>query len=264
MTTMSKLVNEIRTYSLSVSFIILVVILWEIFTTFFKIPQYLLPSPTATMTSFVAKWPALSVELIYTLEEIIVGFVVGTVVAFGLAVVIASSPLLPKILYPVIIAVQVVPKIALAPVFLVWFGYGEIPITMITALICFFPVLVNSIKGLVTIDQSIADLMSSLYASRRQVFLKVQLPNCIPYLFASLKVAMTFAIIGAIVGEWIGGASHGVGYLMLVYSSNFDTAPLFAGIFLITLVGIVLFAITALFEKLAAPWAQPVELTFST
>ena len=260
----ADLIRELRTYSLSVCFIVLVLILWQFFTTFFKVPQYLLPSPTATISALATKWPAFSTELIYTLEEIGIGFVLGTVVAFALAVFIASSPLLPKILYPVIVAVQVIPKIALAPVFLVWFGYGEVPITLITALICFFPVLVNSIKGLVTLDQSIVDLMSSLSATRRQVFLKVQLPNCIPYLFASLKVAMTFAIIGAIVGEWIGGSSHGVGYLMLVYSSNFDTAPLFAGILLITLVGIALFAITALFEKLAAPWAESVELTFST
>jgi len=264
MVRMSNLAREIRTYSLSVGFIFIVLILWEVSTILFKIPQYILPSPLETITAFVTKWPALSAELVYTLEEILVGFAIGTVVAFGLAMAIASSPLLPKILYPVIIAVQVVPKIALAPVFLVWFGYGEVPITLITALICFFPVLVNSIKGLVTIDQSIADLMTSLSASRTQVFSKVQLPNCIPYLFASLKVAMTFAIIGAIVGEWIGGASHGVGYLMLVYSSNFDTAPLFAGILMITLVGVLLFAVTAAVEKLVAPWAQPVELTFST
>jgi len=264
MAKMSNLTREVRTYSLSVGFIFIVLILWEVSTILFKIPQYILPSPIETINAFVAKWPALSVELVYTLEEILVGFAIGTIVAFGLAMAIASSPLLPKILYPVIVAVQVVPKIALAPVFLVWFGYGEVPITMITALICFFPVLVNSIKGLVSIDQPIADLMTSLSASRRQVFSKVQLPNCIPYLFASLKVAMTFAIIGAIVGEWIGGASHGVGYLMLVYSSNFDTAPLFAGILMITLVGVVLFGVTAAIEKFVAPWAQPVELTFST
>jgi NitT/TauT family transport system permease protein len=264
MVKIADLSRELKTYALSVGFAVIILIFWEAFTISFKIPQYLLPSPSDIVASFIVKWPALSKELVYTLEEIIVGFAIGTIVAFVLAVVIASSPLLPKVLYPVIIAVQVVPKIALAPVFLVWFGYGEVPITLITALICFFPVLVNSIKGLVTLDQTIADLMSSLNASRRQVFTKVQLPNCIPYLFASLKIAMTFAIIGAIVGEWIGGSSHGVGYLMLVYSSNFDTSPLFAGILLITLVGIVLFAVTALFEKLAAPWAQPVELTFST
>jgi NitT/TauT family transport system permease protein len=261
MATLSKLAREIRTYSLSVVFIFIVLILWQVSTILFKIPQYILPSPLETINAFVTKWPALSAELVYTLEEILVGFAIGTIVAFGLALIIASSPLLPKILYPVIVAVQVVPKIALAPVFLVWFGYGEVPITLITALICFFPVLVNSIKGLVSIDQPIADLMISLSASRRQVFSKVQLPNCIPYLFASLKVGMTFAIIGAIVGEWIGGASHGVGYLMLVYSSNFDTAPLFAGILMITLVGIVLFGVTAAIEKLVAPWARPVELT---
>jgi NitT/TauT family transport system permease protein len=261
MATLSKLAREIRTYSLSVVFIFIVLILWQVSAILFKIPQYILPSPLETINAFVTKWPALSAELVYTLEEILVGFAIGTIVAFGLALIIASSPLLPKILYPVIVAVQVVPKIALAPVFLVWFGYGEVPITLITALICFFPVLVNSIKGLVSIDQPIADLMISLSASRRQVFSKVQLPNCIPYLFASLKVGMTFAIIGAIVGEWIGGASHGVGYLMLVYSSNFDTAPLFAGILMITLVGIVLFGVTAAIEKLVAPWARPVELT---
>lgn len=256
--------RELKTYSLSLGFVLAVVIIWQISTSLFKIPEYILPSPYETAVSFVTKWPALSAQLIYTLEEILIGFAIATLVAFSLAMIIASSPLLPKILYPVVIAVQVVPKIALAPVFLIWFGYGQVPITLITALICFFPVLVNSIKGLVSIDQPIADLMTSLSATRRQVFLKVQLPNCIPYLFASLKVAMTFAIIGAIVGEWIGGASHGVGYLMLVYSSNFDTAPLFAGILLITLVGIVLFVVTAAFEKLATPWAQPVELRFSS
>lgn len=258
------LARELRTYSLSIGFVLVIVIIWQLSSTFFKIPEYILPSPYETVESFLTRWPILSTNLIYTLEEILVGFALGTVVAFALAMVIASSPLLPKILYPVIIAVQVVPKIALAPVFLVWFGYGEVPITLITALICFFPVLVNSINGLVSIEQPIADLMTSLSATRRQVFIKVQLPNCIPYLFASLKIAMTFAIIGAIVGEWIGGSSHGVGYLMLVYSSNFDTAPLFAGILLITLVGIALFAITAMFEKLAAPWAHPVEVRFST
>lgn len=227
----------------------ILIVLWQVVVIVFKIPNFLVPLPTAVGRALVTNWNMLIQNMYVTVQEILIGFVVGVAIGFALALLVVSSRLVGRMLSPLITVAQVIPKVALAPIFLIWFGYGMLSKIVITVVICFFPVVLNSIKGFTTVDQDLLDLLKSLAASRKQVFLKAQLPNSLPYFMAALKISMTFAIIGAVVGEWI-GASHGIGYVMLVASSDFENPLLYAAIIVISVVGVILVAVVDLAESL--------------
>lgn len=261
---MTKSLSKIAfDYLPPVGFIFLLIILWQVFVQVFNIPSFIIASPTEVWTATVQNWGRLWYEMIFTVEEILLGFAGGVAIGLGLAVLVVSSKLLARILNPLITAAQVVPKVALAPVFLIWFGYGELSKIVIAVVICFFPVVLNSIKGFTTVDKDLIDLLHSLYASRTQIFLKAQLPNAMPYFMASVKIAMTFAVIGAVVGEWI-GANVGIGYIMLVASSNFQNGLLYAAIILISVVGIILVLALEVADKFLVRWSQPTDVIATT
>ena len=233
--------------------IAILVVLWQTVVIVFKIPTYLVPLPTAVGQSLLTNWNMLLQNMYVTVQEILIGFVVGVAIGFALALLVVSSRLIGRMLSPLITVAQVIPKVALAPIFLIWFGYGMLSKIVITVVICFFPVVLNSIKGFTTVDQDLLDLLKSLAASKSQVFIKAQLPNSLPYFMAALKISMTFAIIGAVVGEWI-GASHGIGYVMLVASSDFQNPLLYAAIIVISVVGIILVGVVDIAESLLMKW----------
>ncbi|MGA2876366.1 MAG: ABC transporter permease [Nitrososphaerales archaeon] len=250
---MNRALRWAEEYAPAVLLLIAVVILWQVVVIIFKIPSYLVPLPTAVASSLVANWNLLIGNMWVTVEEILLGFAGGVAIGFALALLVVSSRVVGRMLSPLITVAQVVPKVAIAPIFLIWFGYGILSKIMITIAICFFPVILNSIKGFTTVDQDLLDLLKSLSASKTQVFLKAQLPNSIPYFMASLKISMTFAIIGAVVGEWI-GASHGIGYVMLVASSDFQNPLLYAAIIVISVVGIILVGAVEVIESVLTKW----------
>lgn len=236
---------------LTIVTIIVCVILWELICTVFGIPEYLLPAPHHIIVKMWQKWDVLLSHSWVTLIEIALGFAIGVISGFIIALGISSSKKLSDVLYPILIITQVVPKIALAPLFLIWFGYGILPKVIIAALISFFPVVVNSTLGLTYIDSELLDLMKSISATGYQVFKKVRLPNAIPYIFSALKISILFSIVGAITGEFV-GADKGLGYLIIIGNTTFDTSLLFASLTVISIIGIVCFTgISALQRKIS-------------
>jgi NitT/TauT family transport system permease protein len=180
---------------------------------------------------------------------------VGAVVGFLLALLIAYSPLLERMLYPLIVASQAVPKIAIAPLFILWFGFGIWPKVVVTVLLVFFPVVVTSAEGLMSVDRNLIDLLRSVNATPLQIFTKVRLPHALPQVLAGLKIAIALAVVGAVVGEWV-GADKGLGYMILFANSQLDTTLSFAAITLLVVMGVVLFIAVDLLGRLITPWQR--------
>jgi len=188
-----------------------------------------------------------------TLEEVLLGFALALGVGIVLAVGIAYSRLLERSIYPFVIASQTIPIIAIAPLLLIWIGYGLSPKVIVAALIAFFPIVVNMVDGLRSVDADMVSMMRTLGASRWQIFTKLQVPTSLPFLFSGTKIAVAVSVIGAIIGEWV-GARAGLGYLMMLSAPYFLTARVFAAIFILSVMGVSLFAVVALLERAMLPW----------
>ncbi len=227
-------------------------VLWEALVRVFEVPSYLLPAPSAIALSIWTFHRALWTDALYTTYETVAGFTLGAGIGFALAVLVVFSRILERIVMPAAVLTQIVPKLAVAPLFVVWFGTGMAPKLAITALMTVFPVLLNCVAGLITVDRRWLELFESVCASRWQLFVKVQLPNSSPYVFAGLKVGMTLAVVGAIVGEWM-GADHGLGNQILIANSQLHTDLAFASLVLLSAIGLVLFGIIALIEDATLP-----------
>jgi len=191
-------------------------------------------------------------ESIVTTVEIALGFAMSVAVGIPLALAIFLSPPFARSVYPLLVSSQAVPKVAVAPLFIVWFGLGLVPKVLIAFLIAFFPVVINTAMGLAALEREKIYLARSMGLGPVATFFKIQLPNALPSIFAGLKISITFAVVGAVVGEFVGGQG-GLGYLLLIANGNMDTALLFAGIVALTLLGIVLFALIGLVERLMLP-----------
>lgn len=189
----------------------------------------------------------------------LLGFAVAILVGIALAVAIVHSRRLGQILTPVIVILQIVPKIAFAPLFLVWFGLGPVPIIVITFLVAFFPVVVNAAVGLNEVEPDLLDLTRVLRLSHWRVLWAIRFPSALPHIFSGLKVASTLAVIGAIIGEFV-GSNQGLGYLILIANNNLNTPLALASIGLISLFGLLLYAAIVLLEMVSMPW-RPVDLT---
>jgi NitT/TauT family transport system permease protein len=190
---------------------------------------------------------------IVTLTEILIGFVLGVVLGLGLAIPIAYSTLVRNTLYPLIVASQAVPKIAIAPLLVLWLGFDIWPKIVVTALMVFFPVTVTAAEGFSSVDRNLLDLLRSVHANQAQIFFKVRFPHALPQIFAGLKIGITLAVVGAVVGEWV-GADSGLGYLLVYANTLLDSTLLFAALFLLIVIGVVLFVLVGVLERLLLPW----------
>ena len=235
------------------AFLVACVLLWQVVVTVRHVKTYVLPAPSAIWRRLVTAWPVLQPHALTTLEETLVGFLIGSAIGFGLALLIAYSPLLERMLYPLIVASQAVPKIAVAPLFILWFGFGIWPKVVVTVLLVFFPVVVTSAEGLMSVDRSLIDLLRSVSANPLQVFWKVRLPHALPQVIAGLKIAIALAVVGAVVGEWV-GADRGLGYLILFANSQLDTTLSFAAITVLVAMGVGLFVAMDVVGRLLTPW----------
>ena len=224
--------------------------LWEIAVRALNVPAYLLPPPTAVAA---AMDHTLLLHLSVTLAEALAGFAIASVGAFGVALLFVRSPMLERGLFPIAIAFKTTPLVAIAPLLVLWMGTGWWSKITDAALICFFPVLVNSVKGLKAADVEYAELFRSLNASRGQEFRKLRIPYCLPYLFAALKISSSLAIVGAVVGEFV-GATRGLGYLIMVSSSHLETDVLFSAIIAAAAAGIFLFHLLGWCEQRLIFW----------
>lgn len=194
-----------------------------------------------------------------TLSATMIGFACAAVVAVSLAALLSSIPRLESVLMPFIVAFQTLPKVAVAPLIVLWLGFGQFGKTLITLVVCFFPILINSLQGLRVRDVDQYNLFKSLGATRRQLFWRMRLPNATPYIFAGFHIGVIFALIGAVVAEFVGSRS-GLGYIMLQQKSQFNTPGFYAVLLILMTIGLVLHWVMAQLEKRAAFWAEDVSV----
>ncbi len=233
--------------------IIVLLALWQLATRVFEIQPWLLPSPTQIVRAAVDAQSLLGQHIRQTATETVVGFALALAVGLGLGVLIDVSPLLRDALYPLLVISQTIPTIAIAPLLVIWFGYGIVPKVIVVGLICFFPIVVNTADGLRSVDPDIVALLRTMGASPRDIFLKVRLPGAMPAIFTGVKIGVTYSVVGAILGEWVGG-SAGLGIFMLRASNSFRTDWVFVAIAITALLSIILFGLVAAVERLALPW----------
>jgi NitT/TauT family transport system permease protein len=233
--------------------ILVFLLVWEAGVALFKPPPYLLPGPTEIFHTFVREFARLAFHGWVTLYEMLLGYALAVVIAIPLAIAITSSDRFDRFTMPTLLFFQVVPKVAVAPLFLVWFGVGVLPKVLVAFLISFFPIVIDAAVGLRSMSIEMRDLARSMGATRLQVFARFRLPTSLPYLFSGLKVAATLAVAGAVVGEFV-GADKGLGYLLLVTNSNLETALMFATLFALTIIGLLFFYAVELLEALLIPW----------
>ena len=243
-------------------FLAAIVGIWELASRFTDVPVYILPAPSAIVERLVRSWPLLWEHSIVTLTEIGIGFAVGVALGLALAIPIAYSTIFRNTIYPLIVASQAVPKIAIAPLMVLWLGFDIMPKIVVTALMVFFPVTVTAAEGFSSVDRNLLDLLRSVHASPAQIFFKIRFPHALPQIFSGLKIGITLAVVGAVVGEWV-GADSGLGYLLVYANTLLDSTLLFASLILLIAIGVVLFVIVGVLERLLLPWHRD-DSTFIT
>jgi NitT/TauT family transport system permease protein len=225
---------------------------WELAARY--MPVFVLPGPRDVWAA-LAQWrAAIWFNAAQTLFTTLVGFGLAVAAGLGLGMAVGYSALVYRALYPLLVAFNSVPKAAIVPVLVIWFGIGTVPAILTAFLISFFPIVVNVATGLATIEPELQDVLRSLGASRREIFTKVGIPRSLPYFFASLKVAATLAFVGAVISETV-ASNRGIGYLMLAASSRFEVPLVFAGLVVVAAMGVALFAAFAVLERRLAGWA---------
>ena len=231
----------------------IVIGLWEGLVAVNNVPSWKLPPPSGVAVEMWEARALLASHTWVTLTEVLAGFAIALIAGVTLAGLISISSTMARVLYPPVIASETVPWIVIAPLLLIWVGYGMQHKVIVVALIALFPIVVNTADGLRSADPDMVSLLRALGASRRQIFAKVQVPSSLPSLFSGIKIAVTASVIGAVVGEWV-GSSEGLGYLAIRSKSQFLTDRVLASIFLLCLMGIALFLVAALAERRLLPW----------
>ncbi|MFG2077056.1 ABC transporter permease [Nonomuraea maritima] len=234
--------------------VLLVLAIWQLAVTLLHIPPYVLPSPGKTWQALLDDWPNISTLAGHTLYETIVGFLTGTAVGFLLAVTMAHLKAAHRILYPILIATQAVPIVAIAAPLVILLGYGLAPKLVIVGLIVFFPVVVNVLDGLAGIDTGMVNLARSMGAGPAKIFLLIRLPATLTPLFSALKLGAAYAVTGAVIGEWTASITPGLGKDLLLKNSRLDTAGVYADVLVLTAIGLGGFLLMTLLERLATPW----------
>ena len=230
-----------------------VLVVWEGVARIFHLPEFVLPAPTAIFNVLVAHQRDLAIAAYVTATEVLCGFVLSAVIGAAVALVIARFAKFGRALYPLVVLFQTVPKVALAPLFILWFGFDLAPKVMLIVVIAFFPVAINMLVGLQTVDSNLIALMRSVGASRNEILTRIQIPNSLPYLMAGLKVAVTLAVIGAIVGEFA-GAQAGLGYMIQFASTQMQTSLVFAALVEVSVLGLMFYYAIEWLERRYINW----------
>ncbi len=233
------------------------IVLWQFAVSFLGVREYLLPSPVAVLRAMFSDEIPWARHAWVTALEIAGAFILATASGIVLGVAIAWSPFMSRALTPFLVFVNTLPKVAVAPLFLIWLGYGILPNMLIGALIGFFPVVINTAVGLTQIDADLIDLGRVFNAPKWKVFFKIRVPNAMPYILSALKVTATAAVVGAIVGEFV-ASQRGLGYVIITTQSSMNTPAAFAALVWISVLGLALFGFVALLARLLVPWAGDV------
>lgn len=236
-------------------FLLGTVVVWELACIVLRVPSFVLPRPSAVVVTLYDRLDPILDNSWVTLLRTLLGFAIAVVLGVLLGLAIGSSRIVYRGLYPILIGFNSIPKVAVVPIFVIWFGVGTVPAVLTAFMVSFFPIAVNVATGLATIEPELLDVMRSLGATKSKILRKVGLPRAMPYFFASLKIAITLAFVGTIISETV-AADKGVGYLMMAATSNFDTPLVFAGLIVIAAMGIAMYAIFAVVEQRMTFWAK--------
>jgi NitT/TauT family transport system permease protein len=246
-------------------FLVFIVIAWDLAIRIFKIPAYQIPAPADVVAVLWHDWPELLAQAWPTTYATLWGFLLSALFGIPIAMLIAGSKTVESYIYPLLVFSQSVPKVAIAPLFVVWFGFGIIPKVIAAFLLGFFPVVVSAVQGFKSVDLDMVDLARAMQGSRFQVFCAVNLPHAMPAIFSGLKVSVTLAVVGAVVGEFV-GSNSGIGYVMQRSIGTFDLPTMFAALVILALLGVILFWVVDRIEKLVIPWhvSQREEVIFTS
>ncbi len=237
-----------------VAAMLLILVLWQAAVVAFQIPAFVIPKPAAVMHMLFGNGPMIVKLLWQTLKETLGGYVIGAAVGFLLAVGMSQIPLMGRLLYPALVTSQAVPIVGIAAPLVIIFGFGMTPKLIIVAWIVFFPVVVNVMDGLAQVDQDQVNLARVLGGTRLRTFLIVKLPACIGPLFSGLKIGATYAVTGAVIGEWTASSRMGLGTFLLSANAQMNTSGVYAAMLLMTLIGVGSFVLLLVIEHLATPW----------
>lgn len=230
-----------------------VIVIWELSVTIFDIPDYILPSPIASIKALIEYWPQISLNLWTTMSEVLIGYSATIILAIPIATLISYSRTFEKTLYPFMVLLQLIPKVAIAPLFVIWFGFGVTPKILMVFLLSFFPLLIDATVGLKSLNGRLVYLAKTMSDSEWKFFWKIKFPNALPHIFAGLKVSIAFATVGAIVAEFMGSDS-GLGHLLLRANGDYNTRLLFALLIVLSAMGIFFYKIIEFIERKAIPW----------
>lgn len=245
----------VRKHSQMISMFIFVLLIWHFGVVLLGIKEFILPTPWAAVKTLFEPKYRWSFNFLATFYEVVGGFILSAVVGVVLGVAIVWSEWLKRTILPFLVFVNTLPKIAVAPLFLVWFGYGILPNILIVVLISFFPMVINTATGLVAVEEDLLDLVSYLHATKWQKLRLIQLPNSLPYVFSGLKITSTTAVVGAIVGEFI-ASDKGLGSVIISSQTTLSTPAIFGSLILITIIGMGLFWGVEVLEKVLMPWEK--------
>ena len=246
--------NRLLDRLLPAALLLAVGLAWEAAVRWWELPHYLLPGPGRVLAVCWNQAGLLLSHGATTLAEVGLGLALASVLGMILAVLIHRSRIMEKTLMPLIVASQTIPVFAVAPLLVLWFGYGMGSKVVMTAVIVFFPIVVNTVRGLAAADPDTVALLTIMEATPWQIFFKVRLPQALPYIFAGLKIGAAVSVIGAVIGEWV-GAQQGLGYLMIHANAQLNVELVFAAIFYLSVLGVLLYGAIGLMERLLTPWA---------
>ena len=233
-------------------------VVWEAACWAFQIPTFILPRPTEALAALIENWPGIWPNALHTLITTLIGFGAAVAVGMMLGIAVGTSALVYDAINPLLIGFNAIPKVALVPILVLWFGIGTVPAVITAFLTAFFPIVVNVATGIATVEPELSDVLRSLGASKTDIVRKVGIPRSMPYFFASLKIAITLAFVGTIISETV-ASNSGIGYLMMAATANFDTPLVFAGLVVIAAMGIIMYALFAIVERRMTFWANRAE-----
>jgi len=246
---------SIGNYLSSIIVIMGLIVFWQWAVAFFHIPKWILPAPTQIFIALFESFDVLLSHTKVTVGESALGLFTAVCLAVFLALLMDSFTWVKKSLYPILVSSQTVPIITVAPLFIIWFGYGMLPKVIVVTLVCFFPMVISLLDGLASVSNDLINLLKTMGASRRQVFSMVKLPGAMPYFFSGLKISAAYSIMGAVIGEML-GASKGLGVFMSRAQHSFKLSEVFAAILVITLLSFAFLGLVKLAEKIIMPWAN--------
>lgn len=249
------LLKRVSEHGRSTALIVGIFLFWEVSCILFQVSPIVLPRPSQIISTLVTQMPGLWPHIMHTLGTTMVGFALGTAAGVLLGLLVGSSRTAYNTAYPLLVGFSSIPKVAVVPIFVLWFGTGTTPAILTAMTTCIFPIVVNVATGLATTEPEMEDVLRALRANRRQLLWNVSLPRAMPYFFASLKIAVTLAFVGSVLSETV-ASNRGIGTVMMMASANFDVPLAFAGLFALAILGVMLYAIFAALEARICGWAS--------